>query len=52
MALTPPVMSDNFSLRENSFCSLRSDVIVNRRNIRIGKLGFETASTEQSSGIT
>ena len=40
-----PIMSDIFSLSENSSYNLRSDVTVNRRNIRTSKFGFETAST-------
>ena len=45
MGLSPPIVSDIFSLRENSSYNLRSGVTVNRRNIRTSKFGFETVST-------
>ena len=45
MGLSPPIMSDIFSLSENSFYNLRCSVTVNRRNIRTRKFGFETVST-------
>ena len=45
MSLSPPIMSDIFSLSENCSYNLRSGVIVNRRNIRTNKFGFETVST-------
>ena len=45
MGFSPPIMSDIFSLSENSFYNLRSGVTVNRRNIRTSKFGFETVST-------
>ena len=43
MGLSPPIMSDIFSLSENSSYNLRSGVTVNRRSIRTSKFGFETA---------
>ena len=39
MGLSPPIMSDIFSLRENSSYNLRPGVTVNRRNIRTRKFG-------------
>ena len=45
MGLSPPIMSDIFSLSENSSYNLRCGVTVNRRNIRTSKFGFETVST-------
>ena len=45
MGLSPPIMSDIFSLSENSSYNLRSGVTVNRRSIRTSKFGFETVST-------
>ena len=45
MGLSPPIMSDIFSLSENSFYNLRCCVTVNRRNIRTSKFGFEAVST-------
>ena len=45
MGLSPPIMSDIFSLSENSSYNLRCGVTVNRRNIRTSKFGFETIST-------
>ena len=45
MGLSPPNMSDIFSLSENSSYNLRCGVTVNRRNIRTSKFGFETVST-------
>ena len=45
MDLSPPIMSDIFSLSENSSYNLRSGVTVNRRKIRTSKFGFETVST-------
>ena len=44
MGLSPPIMSDIFSLSENSSYNLRCGVTVNRRNIRTNKFGFETVS--------
>ena len=45
MGLSLPIMSDIFSLRENSSYNLRWGLTVNRRNIRTSKFGFETVST-------
>ena len=45
MGLSSPIMSDIFSLSENSSYNLRCGVTVNRRNIRTSKFGFETVST-------
>ena len=45
MELSPPIMSDIFSLSENSSYNLRCGVTVNRRNIRTSKFSFETVST-------
>ena len=45
MGLSPPFMSDIFSLSENSSYSLRCGVTVNRLNIRTNKFGFVTVST-------
>ena len=45
MGLSPPTMSDIFSLSENSSYSLKCGVIVNGRNIRMSKFGFQTVST-------
>ena len=45
MGLSPPIMSDIFSLSENSPYNLRCGVTVNRRNIRTSKFGFENIST-------
>ena len=45
MELSPPIMSDIFSLSENSSYNLRSGVTANRRNIRTSKFSFETVST-------
>ena len=45
MDLSPPIMSDIFSLSENGSHNLRSSVTVNRQNIRTSKFGFETVST-------
>ena len=45
MGLSSPIVSDIFSLGENSFYNLRLGVTVNRRNIRTRKSGFETVST-------
>ena len=45
MDLSPPIMSDIFSLSENRSYNLRSGVTVNRRNISTSKFGFETVST-------
>ena len=39
MDLSLLIMSDVFSLRENSSYNLRSGVTVNRRNIRTRKFG-------------
>ena len=44
MELSPPIMSDIFSLSENSSYNLRCGVTVNRRNIRTSKFSFETVS--------
>ena len=45
MGLSPPIMSDIFSLSENSSYNLRSGVTVNRQNVRTSKFGSETIST-------
>ena len=45
MGLSPPIMSDIFSLSENSSYNLRCGATVNRRNIRTSKVGCETVST-------
>ena len=45
MGLSPPIMSDIFSLSENSSYNLKSGVTENRRNIRTSKFGFETVCT-------
>ena len=45
MGLSPPIMSDIFSLSENSPYNLRCGVTVNRWNIRTSKFGFENVST-------
>ena len=45
MGLSPPIMSDIFSLSESSPYNLRCGVTVNRRNIRTSKFGFENIST-------
>ena len=45
MGLSPPNISDIFSLSENSSYNLKCGVTVNRRNIRTSKFGFETVST-------
>ena len=45
MGLSPPIVSDVFSLSENSSYNLSSGVTVNRGNILTNKLGFETVST-------
>ena len=45
MGLPPPIMSNIFSLSENSSCNLRSGVTENRQNIRTAKFGFEAVST-------
>ena len=45
MGLFSPIMSDIFSLSENSSYNLRCGVTVNRRNIRTSKFGFEIVST-------
>ena len=45
MGLSLPIMSNIFSLSENSSYNLRSGVTVNRRNIRTSKFGFDTVST-------
>ena len=45
MELSPPIMSDIFSLSENSSNNLRCGVTVNRRNIRTSEFGLETVST-------
>ena len=45
MGLSPPIMSDTFSLSENSSYDLKSGVTVNRRNIRTSEFCFETVST-------
>ena len=44
MGIFPPIMSDIFSLSENSSYNLKSGVTMNRRNIRWSKFGFETVS--------
>ena len=45
MRLSPPTMNDIFSLIENSSYNLKCGVIVNGRNIRTSKFGFQTVST-------
>ena len=45
MSLSLPIMSNIFSLSENSSYNLGSGVTVNRRNITTSKFGFETVST-------
>ena len=45
MGVSPPIMSDIFSLSENKFHNLRIGVTLNRRNIRTSKFGIETVST-------
>ena len=53
MGLSPRIMSDIFSLSENSSYNLRSGVTVNRQNVRTRKFGFETISTiGATSGMT
>ena len=53
MGLSPPIISDMFSLSENSSYNLRSDVTVNRRSIRTSKLVLRLlVQSEQSSGMT
>ena len=43
--LSPPIMSDIFTLSENSSYNLRCGVTMNRWNMRTSKFGFETVST-------
>ena len=46
MGFSPPIMSDIFSLSENSSYNLRSSITVNRRNIRrTRKFRFEIFNT-------
>ena len=45
MGLPPPIISNIFSLSENSSYNLRSGVTENRQNIRTAKFGFEAVST-------
>ena len=45
MDFSPPIMSDIFSLSENSSYNLRSGVTMNRQNLKTSKFGFETVST-------
>ena len=45
MELSLSIMSDIFSLSENSSNNLSCGVTVNRRNIRTSEFGFETVST-------
>ena len=45
MGLSPPIMSDIFSLSKNSSYNVRCGLTVSRRNIRTSKFGFETVST-------
>ena len=46
MGFSPPIMSDIFSLSENSSYNLRSSITVNRRNIRrTRKFRFESFNT-------
>ena len=45
MGLSSPIMSDIFSLSENSSYNLKFGVTVNRSNIRTSKFGLETVST-------
>ena len=45
MGLSPRIMSDIFSLSENSSYNLRCGVTVNRQNVRTSKFCFETVST-------
>ena len=53
MGLFLPIMSDVFSLSENSSYNLGCGVTVNRLNIRTSKFGFETVSTIGAiSGMT
>ena len=53
MGLFLPIMSDVFSLSENSPYNLRCGVTVSRLNIRTSKFGFETVSTIGAiSGMT
>ena len=53
MGLSPPIISDIFSLSENSSYNLRSDVTVNRRSIRTSKLVLRPlVQSEQFSGMT
>ena len=42
---SPRIMSDIFSLSENSSYNLRSGVTVNRQNVRTSKFCSETIST-------
>ena len=44
MGLSPPIMSDIFSLIGNNSYNLRPGVTVNKQNIRIRKFVFGTAS--------
>ena len=44
MGLSPSIMSDIFSLSENSSYNERCGVTVNRPNIKTSKFGFETVS--------
>ena len=44
MDLSPPIMSDLFSLSGNSSYNLRSGATVNMRNTRTSNFGFETVS--------
>ena len=44
MYLSPPIMSDIFSLIGNNSYNLRPGVTVNKQNIRIRKFVFGTAS--------
>ena len=51
MGLSPPIMSDIFSLRENSSYNLRSGVTVNTWNIRTSNLVVRLVKWEKSSGM-
>ena len=44
IGLSPPIMSDIFSLSDNSSYNLRCDITMNRRNIRTSKFSLETVS--------
>ena len=53
IGFSPPMMSDIFSLSENSSYNLMCGATVNRRNIRTGKSGLRLlVQSELSSGMT